>query len=234
MKRLSVISYWILSILLVSISVTSLGYSFAEALLIGTMFLPGALAARYFFPKVRFKNKWIGIKDTVCIVLGILIAEIMLFFLADRYITSLRNYQPITSIPLLLTNPIFITLILTLLAAGGYFLERWLDRKHPTPPAPITFTSGRKPVTLPVEEILYVESNDDATVVFATGGRCYRNITPISRWEAILKPRFIRIHRSYLVNKAAVTGVDVDLLYIGETELPISRKYRDEVLGLFS
>ena len=226
MKRLSVISYWILSILLVSISVTSLGYSFAEALLIGTMFLPGALAARYFFPKVRFKNKWIGIKDTVCIVLGILIAEIMLFFLADRYI--------ITSIPLLLTNPIFIALILTLLAAGGYFLERWLDRKHPTPPAPITFTSGRKPVTLPVEEILYVESNDDATVVFATGGRCYRNITPISRWEAILKPRFIRIHRSYLVNKAAVTGVDVDLLYIGETELPISRKYRDEVLGLFS
>lgn len=79
-----------------------------------------------------------------------------------------------------------------------------------------------------------MESNDDATVVFATEDRCYRNITPISRWEAILKPRFIRIHRSYLVNKAAVTGVNVDLLYIGKTELPISRKYRDEVLGLFS
>ena len=79
-----------------------------------------------------------------------------------------------------------------------------------------------------------MESNDDATVVYATEGRCFRNITPISRWEAILKPHFIRIHRSYLVNKAVVTGVDVDLLSIGETQLPISRKYREEVLGLFS
>ena len=47
-------------------------------------------------------------------------------------------------------------------------------------------------------------------------------------------PRFLRIHRSYLVNKTAVTGVDVDLLYIGETQLPISRKYREEVTELFS
>ena len=89
-------------------------------------------------------------------------------------------------------------------------------------------------MTLSIEEILYVESNDDVTIVYATDGRCYRNITPISRWEAILNPHFLRIHRSYLVNKTAVTGVDVDLLYIGETQLPISRKYRDEVLGLYS
>ena len=57
MKRLLVIAYWVLSILMVSMIVTSLGYRYAEALLIGTMFLPGALAARYFFPKVHFKNK---------------------------------------------------------------------------------------------------------------------------------------------------------------------------------
>ena len=93
MKRLLVISYWVLSILVVSIIVTSLGYSFAEALLIGTMFLPGALAARYFFPKVHFKNKWAGIKDSACIVLGILIAEIMLFFLADRYIFNYARHD---------------------------------------------------------------------------------------------------------------------------------------------
>jgi DNA-binding LytR/AlgR family response regulator len=137
-------------------------------------------------------------------------------------------------ISLILANPVFITLMLTILATGSYFFESWLDRKRPTLPAPIKFTSERKPVTLPIQEILYVESNDDITIVYATNGRCFRNITPISRWEAILKPYFIRIHRSYLVNKAAVTGVDVDLLYIGETQLPISRKYKDEVLGLFA
>ena len=233
MKRLLVISYWVLSVLLVSMIVTSLGYGFLEALLLGTVFLPGALAARYFFPKVDFKDRKSGIRDTVFIVLGILIAEMLLFVIVEYYIDYLRQNQPVPP-PQILTNPVFITLILTLLATGSYFFETWLDRKRPTPPAPIKFTSERKPVTLSIEEILYVESNDDVTIVYATEGRSYRNITPISRWEAILNPHFLRIHRSYLVNKTAVTGVDVDLLYIGETQLPISRKYRDEVLGLYS
>lgn len=233
MKRLLVISYWVLSVLLVSLIVTSLGYGFLEALLIGTMFLPGALAARYFFPKVDFKDRKTGIRDTVFIVLGILIAEMLLFVIAEYYIDYLRQNW-LTPPPQILTNPIFITLILTILATGCYFFESWLDRKRPTPPAPIKFTSERKPVTLSLDEIRYVESNDDVTIVYATEGRCYRNITPISRWEAILKPHFLRIHRSYLVNRTAVTGVDVDLLYIGETQLPISRKYREEVLSLYS
>ena len=233
MKRLLVISYWVLSVLLVSMIVTSLGYGFLEALLLGTMFLPGALAARYFFPKVDFKDRRSGIRDTVFIVLGILIAEMLLFVIVEYYIDYLRQNQPVPP-PQILTNPVFITLILTLLATGSYFFGIWLDRKRPTPPAPIKFTSERKPVTLSIEEILYVESNDDVTIVYATDGRCYRNITPISRWEAILNPHFLRIHRSYLVNKTAVTGVDVDLLYIGETQLPISRKYREEVTELFS
>jgi len=234
MKRLIIISYWLVSILLISIVLISLGYRFVEALFIGTMFLPGALAAKYFFPKVDFKNKRSGIKNSVYIVLGILIAEMLLFLVTHFYIIKLREERQMTDIPQVLTNPVFIAIILTVLATGSYFFESWLDRMNPTGPSPITFISGRKPLTLPVEEILYVESNDDSTVVYATGKRSFRNITPISRWEAILKPYFIRIHRSYLVNKSAVTGVDVDTLYIGEIQLPISRKYKDEVSGLFS
>ena len=234
MKRSLIISYWIVSILLVAVVLTSVGYQFLEALFIGSMFLPGALAARYFFPKVDFKDRRSGIRDTVFIVLGILLAEMLLFVLAHYYIVFIKENFAAGEVPQMLTNPVFIALILTILATGGYFFESWLNRKRPTPQAPITFTSERKPVTLPVEEIMYVESNDDTTVVYATEGRCYRNITPISRWEAILKPRFIRIHRSYLVNKAVITGIDVDLLNIGDIQLPISRKYREEVTELFS
>ena len=54
MKRLLIISYWVVSILLVAIVLSSLGYRFLEALFIGSMFLPGALAAKYFFQKVNF------------------------------------------------------------------------------------------------------------------------------------------------------------------------------------
>ena len=230
MKRFLIISYWLVSILLVAVVLTSVGYRFLEALFIGSMFLPGALAAKYFFPKAR------GVKDTFFLVLGILAAEILLFLIAHYIILTFRENlsYPVwewQDLPQILTNPVFIAIILTALAAGSFFFESWLDRKRPTKPAPSTFTSDRKPVTLPFEEILYVESNDDITTVIATGGRRFRNKTPISQWEAILKPHFLRIHRSYLVNKDAVTRVDGDLLYVDEIELPVSRKYKDAVLS---
>ena len=57
MKRLLIISYWVISVLLVALVLVSLGYRFLEALFIGTLFLPGALAAKFFFPKVNFKKQ---------------------------------------------------------------------------------------------------------------------------------------------------------------------------------
>ena len=221
MKRFLIISYWIVSILLVAVVLTSLGYGFLEALFIGSMFLPGALAAKYFFPKVK------GVKDTVFLILGILAGEMLLFLVAHFSIITFRGNLPgpvmeWPDIPHILTNPVFIAIILTALAAGSYFFESWLDWKRPTKPVPITFTSDRKPVTLPLEEILYVESND------------FRNKTPISQWEAILSPHFLRIHRSFLVNKEAITRVDGDLLYVDDIELPVSRKYKDAVLNACS
>ena len=239
MKRFLVISFWVVSILLVAVVLTSLGYRFLEALFLGSMFLPGALAAKYFFPKEDFRNRWSGVKDTVFIVIGILIGEMLLFLIAHYCILTFRENLPGAvmewpDIPHILTNPVFIALILTMLATGSHFFESWLDRKRPSRPAPITFTSDRKPVTLPLEEILYVESNDDITTVIATGDRRFRNKTPISQWEAILSPHFLRIHRSYLVNKEAITRVDGDLLYVDDIELPISRKYKDVVLNACS
>lgn len=122
MKRFLVISYWMVSILLVAIVLTSLGYRFLEALFIGSMFLPGALAAKYFFPKVR------GVRDTVFVTLGILAGEMLLFLIAHFIILTYRENLPGAvvewpDIPRILTNPVFIAIILTALAAGSHFFE---------------------------------------------------------------------------------------------------------------
>ena len=122
MKRLLVISYWVLSVFLVALVLTSLGYRFMEAVFISLMFLPGALAAKYFFPKVDFRNRKAGIRDTVFIVLGILVAELFLFLVTHFYVLRYReNVADWIGLPEILTNPIFIALILTALAAGSYF-----------------------------------------------------------------------------------------------------------------
>lgn len=41
----------------------------------------------------------------------------------------------------------------------------------------------------------------------------------------ILGDNFIRIHRSYILNRASIKSIDKDFICIGEIELPISRKY---------
>jgi len=110
MKRFLVISYWVVSILLVAVVLTSVGYSFLEALFIGSMFLPGALAAKYFFPKVK------GVKDTVFVTLGILVGEMLLFLIAHYIILTFRVNLPVwvlewPDIPHILTNPVFIAII---------------------------------------------------------------------------------------------------------------------------
>ena len=107
MKRFLVISYWVVSILLVAVVLTSLGYRFLEALFIGSMFLPGALAAKFFFPKVK------GVKDTVFVTLGILAGEVLLFLVAHFTILTFRGDLPGAvmewpDIPHILTNPVFI------------------------------------------------------------------------------------------------------------------------------
>ena len=38
--------------------------------------------------------------------------------------------------------------------------------------------------------------------------------------------------RAFLVNRTAITRVDVDFLYLGDIQLPISRKYKDAVAGI--
>ena len=236
MKRLLTISYWIIAILLVAVVLSSLDYTFLEALFIGTLFLPGALAARYFFPKVSFSKKSSGIAETVFIVLGILLGEILPFMIAHYCILIFRGDLPgaivdLPDLPHILSNPVFIAVILTSLAAGSHFFEAWLDKKYPSRPGTISFISDRKPVTLNLGEILYIESNDDATCIVASDSRRFKNYTPISQWETTLWPHFIRVHRSFLVNKTAVTKVDVDLLYIDDIQLPISRKYKDTVFN---
>lgn len=236
MKRLWTIVYWIAATVLVAAVVCSLGYRFGEALFIGTMFLPGALAVKFFFPKIFSAeggkdSRREQVQSAIFLTLGIIVAEILLFVIAQVVISNIRNgnewYFSGTEMPDMLINPIFIAIMIAALAVGDWFFERWLESLYPEAPRPVTFLSDRKSVTLLREEILYVESNDSVTTVVATEGRRFRNRTPISQWEALLGEPFVRIHRSYLVNRTAVTDVDVDTVIVGDTELPVSRKYKN-------
>ena len=200
---------------------------------IAALFLPGALAVKYFFSKVSFSNKAEGIKNCVFITLGVIAGEIFLFILAHWTICKMRadtaDIYEWSEVPKLLVNPVFIAIMIGAFSVLNVLLEKWLDKKYPSGPKTITFLSDRKPVSLSETEILYIESNDSVTTVYASDGRQFRNKTPISQWEASLGDKFVRIHRSYLVNRSAITSVEAGTVMVGDRQLPVSRKYKDHI-----
>ena len=233
MKRAIIILYWILAIALIASVLVCIGYRLSEAVFIAALFLPGALAVKYFFSKVSFSNKAEGIKNCVFITLGVIAGEIFLFILAHWTICKMRadtaDIYEWSEVPKLLVNPVFIAIMIGAFSVLNVLLEKWLDKKYPSGPRAVTFLSDRKPVSLVESEILYVESNDSVTTVYASDGRQFRNKTPISQWEASLGDKFVRIHRSYLVNRSAISSVEAGTVMVGDKQLPVSRKYKDHI-----
>ena len=225
------IAYWLVAIVLLAIILTSLDYTLAQAILIGLIFCPCALALEFLMPKARKPM------DKVYLSLAVLVAVILLIVILHHCVWSqitpdgYHDYGK--DVAPMLINPAFLGLILTVLAIGDFFWAKWTSRRFKEMDRTITFFSERKSITLRLADIAYVESNDTEVRIIAVDGEAYRNKTGIGQWENLLGDGFLRIHRSYLVNTAHATLATPDSVAVGETSLPISRKYKDSVQCAF-
>ncbi|MCD9015077.1 LytR/AlgR family response regulator transcription factor [Parachryseolinea silvisoli] len=86
--------------------------------------------------------------------------------------------------------------------------------------------SNKKHHKVDVAEILYIESNKDYITVHMTGRELVVK-QPISEVEGMLdEKRFLRIHRSYLVNVDKITAFTASDIEINAVELPIGTNYK--------
>ena len=225
-------SYWILAVFAVSLLLVGLDYSFGDSFFLGVLLVPGCLATRWLIPKIRSEKKHIRIINTVCVIAAILITDILLiiWYHIFRQESSLWFLSDAMS-PMML-NPVFLGLIMAVIAYCDYLLSDYLRRRFKDEPKTITFTSEYRKVTLSTSEVMYVESRDTEVWIHATNNRIFRNRTPITQWQNILEDGFIRIHRSYLVNQTFVESHDNETVTVGSQPLPISRKNRKEILLL--
>jgi two-component system LytT family response regulator len=93
-------------------------------------------------------------------------------------------------------------------------------RSRQTPLERVLIRDGSQVHVLPVERIDYVEAQDDY-VAFASEGRQYLKDQTLGSVEAVLDPaRFVRIHRSYLLNVERIARVE---LYAKDSRVAILR-----------
>lgn len=224
MKDFLPVFWWLGAIPVIALVISSLGYPFGGAIAIAVMFLPGMLCARFFFPQLSFENRTRGIYHCTCLALAVLVMEYLSIFLANYYISE----TGFDELPPMLMNPFFLLLVLTAFIVPELMLEAHITARHPRNTS-ISFTSDRRKVVLDPADILYIESNDSEVWIHTTSGEAYRTKTRISQWEAQLDSRFLRIHRSYIVNMNLVTECSTKHVSTGEQTIEISRKYKEEV-----
>lgn len=101
-------------------------------------------------------------------------------------------------------------------------------------PSPTTLLvkSESKTFRISIDQVEYIESIKDHVVIHLADGSTVVSYTAISTMEHELQGlHFLRIHRSFLVAVHKVTAFNHTCVDIGQTQLPIGRTYKDEVLA---
>lgn len=226
-KQLFPFVWYPTALVIITSTLSCSGYIFAEAFAIAVTFLPGILIARYATPQISFADKWQGWHNTIFLWAGILAVEYFLIMLANYYILRPVMFTQY-NLPALLTNPLFILFVVATFAITGLLIEREIEQRHPYDTT-ISFTSERRSITLNPADILYIESNDTEVFVCTADGDSFRTRTRISQWENILDKRFLRIHRSYIINTHRIDSFDGTRVRIQHRTIELSRKYKESV-----
>lgn len=93
----------------------------------------------------------------------------------------------------------------------------------------IIVKSEYKLVQIPLDKILYVEGLKDYVKFFVEGQeKCIMTLISMKVIDQTLpESKFIRVHRSFIVNKSKITIVERNRILFGKTAVPISESYRD-------
>jgi DNA-binding LytR/AlgR family response regulator len=226
LKHLFPFVWYTTALVIIASTLSCTGYRFAEAFAIAVTFLPGILIARYATPQISFADKWQGWHNTIFLWAGILAVEYFLIMLANYYILKpviFTRYD----LPTLLTNPLFILFVVATFAITGLLIEREIEQREPYDDS-IRFTSERRTITLDPANVLYIESNDTEVFV-CTEEESFRTRIRIGQWETMLDRRFLRVHRSYIINMHHIEHFDGNRIKVAGITIEVSRKYKDMV-----
>ncbi|OUS00988.1 DNA-binding response regulator [Flavobacteriales bacterium 33_180_T64] len=97
----------------------------------------------------------------------------------------------------------------------------------------IYIRKDRKQVKVYFEAILYIESLKDYIKIH-TDEKTHITKYSISAFEKKLDDRFIRVHRSYIVNKDKITAYTKNDIEIGQMEIPIGENFRDNITAFLT
>jgi len=242
------ILFWVLTgLILVAVFGSTYG-DYIKSFYFVTFLLPVAMATSYFFnyhivPQFLLKKKYA--RFTLYTIYTLIISFYLEMVVITISFIVLANYNYGELSPIM-TNVFVLgfTIYLIVLIKAFYLLyrrfrenefrlEQLKDEKEALKTAFITVRADRSNHQIKLNELMYLESLSDYVKIYFNDQSVITRDT-ISSFEESLPETFVRIHRSYIVNLDYITEFSSKSVSIGNTELPISRTYKDTALRFIS
>ncbi len=208
-----------------------------------SMLLPIVLGTSFFFnyilvPRYLLKRKYFrfALYSFYTVVVSIYLEMIVLMF-SFIYIGNF-NFK---SLGPNARDTILLAVILYLLVLVGMLflmvrqirenrleIQRLLSEKEKMQDPFLELMSNRKMVRIPYRDIVYIESMSDYVRV-NTAKEQIVSKEKISNLATVLPDSFIRIHRSFIINKDKIKSLSYDEVMVDDVRLNIGRSYRQAV-----
>jgi len=81
------------------------------------------------------------------------------------------------------------------------------------------------------QDILFIEGLENYVNIYTRKGK-YMTLQHLKSWNEYLDSRlFVRVHKSYIVAKKQIDGIEGNTIYIGDHNIPIGRTFREQALN---
>lgn len=90
--------------------------------------------------------------------------------------------------------------------------------------------TGDKIFKIQHDDLLYAEANGNNTKVVTTANTLLPSMTFTGFEELLPASLFLRVHRSFIVNKSKITHIEGNRVFINDIEIPIGNNYREGFL----
>lgn len=211
-----------------------------------TFLLPVAVATSVFFnyylvPEYLLQQKyvkfWVYTFYTIIISLYLEMLVILLSFV----IIANYNYSeldPLMTNIFVLASVIYLVILVKAFALlflrlkrNEFRVEQLENEKEALKTEFITVRADRANQQINIDDIQYLESMGDY-VRIQTNSKTITTLERISSFEKSLPETFIRIHRSFIVNRNAIDNFSRTSITVSDQSLPISRTYKSSVMSI--
>jgi hypothetical protein len=245
MKTWHHIVFWIIVYSLLTVIFTDWFGGAMEAFYYVSLLLPVIMGTSYFFnyflvPRYLFKRRFVqfGLYTIYMLVVSVcleMIAAISALLLIVFYGIN-ENAVLFTDVFSMAGILYFIVLFTSfVLLLKHYFVDQRAiveleEKQAQLDKGYFTVRSNRQTAKVRFDDLLYIESLGDYIEIHLMDGTEVTSKEKISHMERTLPDGFLRIHRSFIVNRARISSFSREHVMMGEKELPISRSYKQDVV----